>query len=172
MSFSHRGRGNRDSDVGSVFCWSILCVRLLTGLCFLCLMCSLTNSLYAQEQQSPSGNPYGARNANTPDCTDPLLATSAECTGQSTEQNGSLLGSGMRTVPPGTLGTQSGNRSGYYSDTESLSRPSPSMNQTQPILPPEPLTEFQKFAASTTSQIVPIFGMDLFRHVQIGSGSC
>ena len=128
-------------------------------------MYSLTTPLYAQEQQSPAGDPYGARNANTADCTDPLLATSAECSGQSTEQNGSLLGSGMRTVPPGTLGTQSGNRSGYYSDTESLSRPSSNMSQAQPALPPEPLTEFQKFAASTTGQILPIFGMDLFRRV-------
>ena len=39
------------------------------------------------------------------------------------------------------------------------------MNQTQRVLPPEPLTEFQKFTASTTGQILPIFGMDLFRRV-------
>ncbi len=93
------------------------------------------------------------------------MATSAECSGQSTEQNGSLLGSGMRTVPPGTLGTQTGNRNGYYSDTESLFRPPFNTNQTQPVLPPEPLTEFQKFTASTTGQILPIFGTDLFRRV-------
>lgn len=68
-------------------------------------------------------------------------------------------------MPPGTLGTQSGNRSGSYSDTESLSRPPSNTNQTQPALRLEPLTEFQKFAASTTGQILPIFGMDLFRRV-------
>src|ERR1017187_8387597 len=106
MSFLHRGRGNRDSYVGSVFSWSSPCVCVIARLCFFCLMYSLTTPLYAQEQQSPAGDPYGARNANTADCTGPLLATSAECSGQSTEQHGSLLGSGMRTVPPGTLGTQ------------------------------------------------------------------
>jgi protein involved in polysaccharide export with SLBB domain len=32
-------------------------------------------------------------------------------------------------------------------------------------LPPEPLTEFQQFVASTTGQVLPIFGADLFRRV-------
>lgn len=32
-------------------------------------------------------------------------------------------------------------------------------------LPPEPLTEFQKFVASTTGQVLPIFGADLFNQV-------
>jgi protein involved in polysaccharide export with SLBB domain len=32
-------------------------------------------------------------------------------------------------------------------------------------LPPEPLTEFQKFAASTTGVVLPIFGADLFQVV-------
>jgi protein involved in polysaccharide export with SLBB domain len=32
-------------------------------------------------------------------------------------------------------------------------------------LPPEPLTDFQKFVASTTQQVLPIFGASLFRSV-------
>lgn len=36
--------------------------------------------------------------------------------------------------------------------------------QTQP-LPPEPLTEFQKFVAATTGQLLPIYGARLFRNV-------
>jgi protein involved in polysaccharide export with SLBB domain len=32
-------------------------------------------------------------------------------------------------------------------------------------LPPEPLTEFQKFTSSTTGMVLPIFGADLFRNV-------
>jgi protein involved in polysaccharide export with SLBB domain len=36
--------------------------------------------------------------------------------------------------------------------------------QTQP-LPPEPLTEFQKFAAATTGQLLPVYGANLFRNV-------
>jgi hypothetical protein len=35
----------------------------------------------------------------------------------------------------------------------------------QMMLPPEPLTEFQKFIASTTNQVLPIFGANLFRRV-------
>jgi protein involved in polysaccharide export with SLBB domain len=37
--------------------------------------------------------------------------------------------------------------------------------QQQMLLPPEPLTEFQKFVASTTSQVLPIYGANLFRRV-------
>ena len=49
-----------------------------------------------------------------------------------------------------------------YSDMEQLSRqaalpPTP--------LPPEPLTEFQKFVASSTGLVLPIYGADLFRHI-------
>src|SRR5579875_3764768 len=32
-------------------------------------------------------------------------------------------------------------------------------------LPPEPLTDFQKFVASTTQQVLPIFGVSLFQNV-------
>jgi protein involved in polysaccharide export with SLBB domain len=40
----------------------------------------------------------------------------------------------------------------------------PAVAQPTPV-PPEPLTEFQKFAASTTGQILPIYGADLFRRI-------
>ena len=40
----------------------------------------------------------------------------------------------------------------------------PNQFQTQ-SLPPEPLTEFQKFVAATTGQILPIYGANLFRNV-------
>ena len=32
-------------------------------------------------------------------------------------------------------------------------------------IPPEPLTEFQKFVAATTGQLLPIYGANLFRNV-------
>jgi protein involved in polysaccharide export with SLBB domain len=49
---------------------------------------------------------------------------------------------------------------------ERLSRQATARNQAQQaLLPPEPLTEFQKFVASTTGQILPIYGASLFRHV-------
>ena len=53
-----------------------------------------------------------------------------------------------------------------YSDIESQQYQQSLRYPTQPtVLPPEPLTEFQKFVASTTGQILPIFGANLFRRV-------
>lgn len=53
-----------------------------------------------------------------------------------------------------------------YSDVEQLSRQAPARSQSQPVKPPlEPLTEFQKFVLSTTGQILPIYGADLFNNV-------
>lgn len=53
-----------------------------------------------------------------------------------------------------------------YSDVEQLSRQAASRNPLQrPPLPLEPLTEFQKFVASTTGQSLPIFGASLFSSV-------
>jgi protein involved in polysaccharide export with SLBB domain len=37
--------------------------------------------------------------------------------------------------------------------------------QQRKLLPPEPLTEFQKFVAATTGQLLPIYGSSLFRDV-------
>jgi protein involved in polysaccharide export with SLBB domain len=50
-----------------------------------------------------------------------------------------------------------------YSDNGSLS-PS-NRSQLGVPNPPEVLTEFQKFAAATTRQVLPIFGVDLFQNV-------
>jgi protein involved in polysaccharide export with SLBB domain len=38
-------------------------------------------------------------------------------------------------------------------------------SQQRRTLPPEPLTEFQKFVAATTGQILPVYGANLFRNV-------
>jgi protein involved in polysaccharide export with SLBB domain len=52
----------------------------------------------------------------------------------------------------------------FYTDPNlSMRQPSASGTVTSAHLPPEPLTEFQKFVASTTGQVLPIFGADLFR---------
>ena len=52
--------------------------------------------------------------------------------------------------------------SSNYSDIEQYSRQA----AAQPTpLPPEPLTEFQKFVASSTGLILPVYGADLFRRI-------
>jgi protein involved in polysaccharide export with SLBB domain len=56
----------------------------------------------------------------------------------------------------------SGNLPSNYSDLEQYWRQTA---QQQAPLQPEPLTEFQKFVASTTGLILPIYGADLFRRI-------
>jgi protein involved in polysaccharide export with SLBB domain len=60
----------------------------------------------------------------------------------------------------------SGNTNSNYSDIEQSSRQSTARSQGQKAsLRAEPLTEFQKFAASTTGEILPIYGASLFSSV-------
>jgi protein involved in polysaccharide export with SLBB domain len=76
------------------------------------------------------------------------------------------FGSMSRMSPLTSYGPQQRGTVPSFSDTESQRSQLSSRYQVQPVvLPPEPLTEFQKFVASTTSQILPIFGANLFRRV-------
>ncbi len=69
-------------------------------------------------------------------------------------------------VTPDGMGSQSPTLSGAYSDLGRGSQLEASRGtRQQTVFPPEPLTEFQKFAASTTGQVLPIFGANLFRDV-------
>lgn len=72
----------------------------------------------------------------------------------------------MLPLAPGNAAARQRNPNENYSDVESLSRQSSARNQLgQSALPLEPLTEFQKFVASSSGQVLPIFGADLFRRV-------
>ena len=109
------------------------------------------------------------------DCSDPFLATTQECTSQTQRQGNqpqeSLGTSGQYGASPGNLpSSSSGNLSvspstnlpANYSDIERLSH----QTAAQPAsLSPEPLTEFQRFVASTTGLILPVYGANLFRRV-------
>jgi len=108
----------------------------------------------AQEIPSGTQNPSGS-----PDCSDPLLANSSQCTTQ--YPNRMPLSPVNPSIPTSTQPAFFD-----YRDTENPTRQS-NTNRTPPqeILPPEPLTEFQKFIASTSGQILPIYGADLFRRV-------
>lgn len=118
--------------------------------------------------QGQSGNPLGpsgigTSGTGTVDCADPLMATSSQClnfmTGSSYPfgfpSSASALGAtrGLTAAPLRP-----------YSDVEQLSQQSGSSVQQAPLAP-EPLTEFQKFVAATTGQILPVYGADLFRRV-------
>ncbi|MGC2635984.1 MAG: SLBB domain-containing protein [Acidobacteriaceae bacterium] len=56
-------------------------------------------------------------------------------------------------------------RNPSYNDNERLLRQNLGRLQLSQNLPPEPLTEFQKFIASTTGQVLPVYGASLFRQV-------
>jgi protein involved in polysaccharide export with SLBB domain len=136
---------------------------------FLLVASSISLGLNAQQQsQSSYPNatqvPTGTQVSNV-DCTDPMHVDSPECTGSNSGTN--LLPSPqMGNAQTGRDGITSTPPNGNYSDIEQLSRQSPGRNQLQQApLPPEQLTEFQKFIASTTGQVLPIYGASLFRGV-------
>ncbi len=133
------------------------------------LVSSVTVGMRAQ-QQTPGSYPNETQTPytgtpNTVDCSDPMEIGAPECSGQrpGTEQTQNPQ---SRLPQAGQFGAQQTRPNGNYTDTEQLNRqPSQNGQSQQPRLQPEPLTEFQKFVASTTGQILPIFGVNLFRRV-------
>jgi protein involved in polysaccharide export with SLBB domain len=117
----------------------------------------ITVVLHAGAQDNVPGTPQNP--SGTPDCTDPLLANSSQCAAQN--QN-------PISLSPGNPSGQNGGQAPLnfnYTDNENVGRQPAIRPQQQPTLPPEPLTEFQKFVASTTGQVLPIYGESLFRQV-------
>uniref|UniRef100_E6QIF6 Putative Polysaccharide export protein n=1 Tax=mine drainage metagenome TaxID=410659 RepID=E6QIF6_9ZZZZ len=67
------------------------------------------------------------------------------------------LNTSSPAIAPGTV---------YNDTTSSVTAQQRSQTQQQRTpLPLEPLTDFQKFIASTTGQVLPVYGADLFRNV-------
>lgn len=135
-----------------------------------------------------------AQTATSVDCSDPLLAGTYECSNQgqqgtepqaqpsqgSYNPNPGGQPANSSTNPnypgysnyPGALSPPgypnnpySGNLPSNYSDLEQYWRQTGQQQQQPQPLQPEPLTEFQKFVASTTGLILPIYGADLFRRI-------
>lgn len=116
-----------------------------------------------------------AQSPTTLDCSDPFLATTQACSSPTQQQGNQpqtpLGAPGRYGVSPGNLpssapgnlpASPSTNLPANYSDIEQLSHQA----AAQPAsLSPEPLTEFQRFVASTTGLILPVYGANLFRGV-------
>jgi protein involved in polysaccharide export with SLBB domain len=115
----------------------------------------LTNPTYPGSSTDITNNPLSQSNAM--DCSDPLIATSADC-------RGAAGASGANGVPTSAElpGSTSSRMLTYTDDRGQLTRRERS---TTIPLPPEPLTEFQKFTSSTTGMLLPIFGASLFQSV-------
>ncbi len=137
--------------------------------CFL-LLASLDVFLQAQ-QPTTQGNSYPDNTQNpastVTDCNDPTQANSIACSADML--NPVPQGSQLRVPQPSPqwrANPQGLNPNGTLLDTDQQLRQTPLPGQTQQnFLPPEPLTELQKFVASTSGQILPIYGANLFRRV-------
>ncbi len=92
------------------------------------------------------------------------MATTAQCFGLGQEEMSPPAFPRTHSTAGGDYGV-SPLQENYY-DLQEPTPPQAASNQPQPSrLAPEPLTEFQKFVASTTNQILPIYGENLFRSV-------
>lgn len=118
-----------------------------------CLGCLLLVSTVAFSQQTQGSA------AQSVDCSDPLNASSAQCQGSTN------ISSPMTGVPLGQQNTLQPQNNGSYFDNEDLSNKFRHRFLQRQLLPPEPLTEFQKFVASTTGMVLPIYGANLFHTV-------
>ena len=171
MSDPKYGVGSAFWSPGPARCRTEISLRTVRQLGFFLVMPLLLAAASAQQQPStPSGYPDSSQTSTNPDCSDPVLASSAECTGQD-QNNGQQLNANPQNGVgvPRTFGAQTQNQNNNYTDTgQQNSRPGQQNGANaaqQMLLPPEPLTEFQKFIASTTSQVLPIYGANLFRRV-------
>jgi protein involved in polysaccharide export with SLBB domain len=92
-----------------------------------------------------------------PDGSSPNALTGGSFECPSSRQDTSRTSPGLGNRPNSVSGpTENSAISGQPNNRNSL------QNQK---LPPEPLTEFQKFVAATTGQLLPIYGANLFRNV-------
>jgi protein involved in polysaccharide export with SLBB domain len=103
------------------------------------------------------------------DCSSPLGANLPQCqtqtpmTGMNLNLSGSTPSAGLQ--PTGNLPnyTDMGQAGGQYYPMGGQYYPMTGLNPA--TYAPGPLTEFQKFVASTTGQILPIYGASLFQNV-------
>lgn len=122
---------------------------------------------FAMAQNSSSTGYPSSTSRPAVDCSDPLLANSAEC--QASTQNlyppqeiapSTRMPSPFQQQPgmvqPPTYMDTGANRNYPESRYRNLPNEKP--------LPPQPLTEFQKFVAGTTGDVLPIFGENLFHN--------
>jgi protein involved in polysaccharide export with SLBB domain len=147
----------RDRNLNPVHHRSMLRICGIREILLFILIPPVATVLYAQASYQ-GDNSGKAQSGSEQDCSDPLSQGTQDCVSQTQQERTPL------TAPQTGTSSQLPNRS--YSDIESLSRrPSQQNQKQQELLPPEPLTEFQKFAASTSGQILPIYGANLFSSV-------
>lgn len=95
------------------------------------------------------------------------MATTAQCFEMTQGQGNPLSPSQPGSLSGEKFGLPAPAPSGDYSDLETINQQPPSGASTSNAtkVPRPPLTEFQKFIAASTGEILPIFGANLFRQV-------
>jgi protein involved in polysaccharide export with SLBB domain len=123
---------------------------------------------YAYSQST--SDPTQSTQDQSTDCSDPSNAMSSSCSNQDLSSFGGQTTNygqtGDRNVPSGApLNTRTYTDLGNTNTNAANNR---NTNNRQPLtipIPPEPLTEFQKYVAGTTGEVLPIFGANLFHDV-------
>jgi protein involved in polysaccharide export with SLBB domain len=94
------------------------------------------------------------------------MANSSACQAGNSQQTQGIGGAQLQNYgqPGSTTSNQNANRPQNYNDTTNPSGPNQNRETTQFKLPAQPLTEFQKFVAGTTGQMLPVFGANLFQN--------
>ena len=132
----------------------------------LILMLLLAGVSYAQLSSQTGSSRTEQQDLNGQSCADPLLASTPECSSLTQQESTPLSPLQMRSVMQDEYRGEPGSQSVIYSDIEQLASQPNSHGQTQRApLPPEPLTEFQRFIAATVNQVLPIYGRGLFERV-------
>jgi protein involved in polysaccharide export with SLBB domain len=110
----------------------------------------------AQQTPAAAGSPENPVSCSDPGA-DPATCSNRQAPGQ--------FGAPQASPTPGENSTTP-QVSPNYRDTENPARQQSGSRGTRTNDSiPEPLTEFQKFVASATGQVLPIFGSDLFRNI-------
>jgi protein involved in polysaccharide export with SLBB domain len=164
------GRSVRDSRAKKLLDPSLLRIKMSRFRIVFLFVAFCAASLNAQQSpQSPypdgSQNPdSGLQAPGAVDCSDPSQFSDPLCSSQNQRSN-QTQSPQLRSSQSDRFGNQTPGSNGNYSDTEQLNRQQSQRGQIQERRPQAPLTEFQKFVASTTGQILPVYGANLFERV-------
>jgi protein involved in polysaccharide export with SLBB domain len=119
------------------------------------LLVLLAAPLGLYPQNSVGNNSVDAQQSTSGSCTDALSPTSGECIQSLQPRRETAEADDGRSLPTTTSAA---------SESASLGGRNRGQLQGQ-SLPPDPPTEFQKFVAATTGQLLPIYGVNLFHDV-------
>lgn len=139
---------------------------------WICLLSSVLLLSAAAAAQSPYGDPGQVDNGTQSEPCTQDMQTQGLCSPQNLQQN---YQNGTPAYPNAARGYQTQQTTGtpnplsqypgYEGEQEQPSSNSSQLQQRRIPFPPEPLTAFQKFVASTTREVLPVYGASLFRDV-------